>query len=366
MRMPHRRSTPVRIRGWLLRGFSSVKEMIAQVVAGRHLSRVQARGLFGLVMSGRFDGPSLGAVLCALATKGEHVDEIIGAAEAIRAAAVRVRSDRHCLCTCGTGGDGISTFNVSTTAAILAAACGAVVAKHGNRTNSRVSGSAEVLAALGVNVEAGPAVVERCLAELNIAFLYAPSFHPAMRHAAAVRRAIRSRTIFNLLGPLCNPADVKHQVVGVSRREHVTLIAHALIELGAERAWVVHGDGKLCDLAITGPSEVCEVADGRLKHFTVEPKDAGLSVAPLESLLVCSAQESADAVRAILAGERGPRRDHALLNAAAALVVYGLTDDLKSAVALAADGIDTGAAQAKLESLVSYTNARRSGGTKPY
>jgi anthranilate phosphoribosyltransferase len=255
------------------------------------------------------------------------------------------------MCTCGTGGDGISTFNVSTTAAIIASAAGAVVAKHGNRTNTRVSGSAEVLAELGVNIDADAATLERCLAQHGLAFLYAPKLHPAMRHAAAVRKALRRRTIFNLLGPLCNPAGAARQVLGVSKPAHVPLLAEALAALGAERAWVVHGNDGLCDLTITGSTTIAELFGGSITSRTITPADAGLPESALDALLVDSPQASAAAVRAILAGERGPRRDHALLNAGASLVVYGMAADVKDGVSRAADAIDSGAAMAKLAAM---------------
>ncbi|HRX85357.1 MAG TPA: anthranilate phosphoribosyltransferase [Phycisphaerae bacterium] len=334
-----------------------MKELIGKLQRGEHLTRAEAKDAFGRIMAGAVDGPTLGAFLCALASKGEVVDELVGAAQAMRSAATRVRCDRPCMCTCGTGGDGISTFNVSTTAAIIASAAGAVVAKHGNRTNTRVSGSAEVLASLGVNIEADVPVLERCLAECGLAFLYAPRLHPAMKHAVPVRRAIRSRTIFNLLGPLCNPAGACRQVLGVSRPAHVQLMAEALRELGAERAWVVHGGDGLCDLTITGPTHVAELADGKITTRSVRPADAGLAEATLDALIVASAEESAAAVGDILDGTGGPRRDHALLNAAAALVVYGVTNDLRDGVARAADAVDSGAARAALERLARLTCA---------
>jgi anthranilate phosphoribosyltransferase len=335
-----------------------MKDLIVRVQRGEHLSRVEARDAFTRIMAGEVDGPTLGALLCALATRGEVVDELVGAAEAMRAAATRVRCDRPCLCTCGTGGDGISTFNVSTTAALIAAGAGAVVAKHGNRSNTRVSGSAEVLANLGVNIEAEVPLLERCLSECGIAFLYAPRLHPAMKYAAPVRRAIRARTIFNLLGPLCNPAGASRQVLGVSRRAHVPLLAEALRELGAERAWVVHGSDGLCDLTITGTTYVAQLAAGEITTREIHPSDAGLSVAKLETLLVDAAQASAAAVRDILNGARGPRRDHALLNAAAALIVYGLADNLPDAVQRAAAAIDRGDARRALVKLAAITRAQ--------
>ena len=337
-----------------------MKEIIAAIQAGKHLDRSTAREVFDRVMSGQVPAAELGALLCALHNKGETVDELIGAAEAMRAAAVRIRCECPCLCTCGTGGDGISTFNVSTTSAIIAAAAGAVVAKHGNRTNTRVSGSAEVLSALGVNIDADVATVEACLRDIGLAFLYARNLHPAMKHAAVVRQTLRARTIFNLLGPLCNPAGATRQVLGVSRPDHLELMAGALRELGCERAWVVHSRDGLCDLSITGTTEVCELRAGGLRRFVLSPADAGLAESPLAALLVGSTAESAEAVRDILAGKEGPRRDHALLNAGAALVVAGLNEDIRAGVARAAKAVDSGAALGKLDSLAERTSSSSS------
>lgn len=338
-------------------GNDEIRQLIEQLNRGVHLTRAQARDAFTHIMAGEVAGPWLAALLCALANKGEVIDELVGAAEAMRAAATHVHCEKPCMCTCGTGGDGISTFNVSTTAAIVASAAGAVVAKHGNRTNTRVSGSAEVLAALGVNIDAEVPTLERCLAEHDLAFLYAPRLHPAMKFAVPVRKALRGRTIFNLLGPLCNPASATRQVLGVSRAAHVELIAGSLAALGAERAWVVHGHDGLCDLTITGPTTVAQVANGKHTLMEVMPSDVGLTTAPLAALLVTSPAESASAVRSILDGESGPRRDHTLLNAGAALVVYGVVGDLREGVARAAGAIDSGAAKAKLAAMAATSNA---------
>jgi len=328
-----------------------MRELIVQLQRGQDLTEAQAHAAFTRIMAGNVAPAELGALLCALASKGETVSELVGAARAMRAAATHVRCSRPCLCTCGTGGDGISTFNVSTTAAIIAAAAGAVVAKHGNRTNTRVSGSAELLSSLGVNIDADVPTLERCLTDHDIVFLYAPRLHPAMKHASAVRRAIRARTIFNLLGPLCNPAGASRQVVGVSRLEHVRLMAEALLALGAERAWVVHGNG-LCDLTVTGSTHVAQVANGEIAYFDIRPEAVGLARSGLDALLVHSSAESAAAVREILNGGKGPRRDHALLNAAAGLVVYGIATDLPGGIARAAAAIDSGGARERLDRLV--------------
>lgn len=292
-------------------------------------------------MAGDMPDSVIGAVLGALWVKGECVDELVGAAEAMRDSAVRIRCDADCIDTCGTGGDGVSTFNVSTAAAIIAAAGGAVVAKHGNRSTSRVSGSTEVLTHLGIDVEADPAVVERSLVQVGIGYLNARNLHPAMKHAAPVRQALGVRTIFNLLGPLTHPAGARRQLLGVPRVELMGKMARALCELGATKAWVVHGDG-LCDLTITGTTRVIEVQDGSFREFEVTPQSVGLAQADRSELIIDSPASSAEAIQQILEGKPGPKRDHALLNAGAALVVAGIADDLGDGVSRAAKAIDRG------------------------
>ncbi|HNO77666.1 MAG TPA: anthranilate phosphoribosyltransferase [Phycisphaerae bacterium] len=326
----------------------TIRKQIRRVQKGENLTREETRETFTSMMSGALEPQWTAALICALKTKGETVDELVGAAEAMRQAAKRVSSIRPCIDTCGTGGDGISTFNVSTTAAIIAAAGGAVVAKHGNRTNTRVSGSSEVLIELGINLEADIPTLERCLKRCNLAFMHAPHLHPAMVHAVPVRKAIGARTMFNLLGPLANPAGAEFQILGVSRYDHLDLMANALAKLGATRVWVVHGEDGLCDLTITGKTHICELRDGAIKMHTVNPGDVGLPASSLDNLIVASPSESAACVRAILDGEQGPKRNHAVLNAAAAMTVYGVTETLKDGVELAAETIDSGAAKEKL------------------
>jgi anthranilate phosphoribosyltransferase len=337
----------------------ALDQIIAQVQAGGHLSRERTREVFELIMTGQVEPQAMGELLKTLAAKGETVEEIAGAADVMNEKVTRVRCEADCIDTCGTGGDGISTFNVSTTAAIIAAAAGAVVAKHGNRTNTRASGSAEVIAALGVNINAPVEVLERCLRECGIAFLFAPSLHPAMQYAGPVRKQLGIRTIFNYLGPLTNPAGARRQVLGVARADMTEVLAGVLAARNAACAWVVCGQSgnterpSLCDLTVTGPTKVTEVRAGRLRSFTVHPSEVGFDIAPLETLIVDSPQTSADAVRAILSGrDRGPRRQHALLNAGAALIVAGLADDLSAGVQLAAQAVDSGEAAARLEQLV--------------
>lgn len=324
--------------------------------SGRRLACREAEAAFDEIMSGRLADEQIERFLLALADKGEVVDEIVGAAQAMRRHATPIPcGDPDAIDTCGAGGDGINTFNVSTAAAIVAAGAGAVVAKHGNRTNTRKSGSAEVLQALGVNIDAPPEVVAQCLRQAGIAFLYAARLHPAMRYAAEVRRRIGRRTIFNLLGPLTNPAGVRRQVVGVADEQLMEKMAAALQQLGAVHALVVHGCGGICDFSIAGPSSFIELRGGRLHTGSLAPEDVGLDRAPLEALAVADPRASAEAIRSILAGERGPRRDHTLLNAAAALVVGGRASSFRDGLVLAAEAIDDGSAARKLELLIALT-----------
>jgi len=334
-----------------------VKPFLDKLVAGCDLTRAESTTAMQLIMSGRADDAAVGAFLAMLAAKSETVEEIVGAAEAMRARVTPIRCDAECVDTCGAGGDGISTFNVSTTAAIIAAAAGVIVAKHGNVTNTRVSGSAELLRALGVNIECSPTVVERCLSEVGIGFLFAGKLHPAMKHAAPVRRALGIRTVFNLLGPLTNPAGAKRQVLGVPRAELTETLAEVLKRLGAVRAMVVHGRDGLCDLTVTDETRVSELRDGEIETRQVAPEDVNLRRAPLKGLMVRSPQESAAVVRRILSGEPGPPRDHALLNAAAALVVADVAGNLQHGLQLAADVVDDGRARETLRRLVEVTNA---------
>ena len=336
-----------------------MRTLLEQVVRGRDLSRDDARQAFDQIMSGTVEPPVIAALLAALSAKGETIDEIAGAALAMRRCLTPVRCHPQAIDTCGTGGDGISTFNVSTTAAIIAAAAGVTVAKHGNRSTTRVSGSAEVLQALGVNIEADVPTVERCLTEVRIGFLFAPALHPAMKYAAPARKALGIRTIFNLLGPLVNPAGVRRQVIGVPRPELTETLAGVLGELGSRHAWVVHGSDGLCDLTATGESRVTELFDGTIRTFTVRPADCGLSPATsLDDLRVNSAAASAETIREILAGQPGPRRDHALLNTGAALVVGGLAADLPAGVVRAARAVDSGAARHTLQALIDRSHGR--------
>jgi len=334
--------------------------LFAKLSAQQDLTPDEARGLFDAVMENQLDAATLGAILTALTGKGETVDELVAAAQALRSRAcpVRLPPGVHAIDTCGTGGDGQPIFNVSTTVAIVAAAAGATVAKHGNRSNVRPSGSAEVLAALGVNVDADVPTLERCLEQGRVAFLYAVRLHPAMKHAAPVRRALGKRTIFNLLGPLTNPAGVRRQLVGVNRPELVETMLAALQKLGAKRAMVVHGLEGLCDLSIAGPSRV-GCLDGQSATFEeIDCRVIGAAPSSLAPLRVGSPEESAAMIRAVLGGQSGPAREMAVFNTAAALWVAGLVGDWADGARRAREAIDDGAARATLSNWVRTSHER--------
>jgi anthranilate phosphoribosyltransferase len=288
--------------------------------------------------------------------RGETVEEIAGAARAMRARAVRVRAPEGAIDTCGTGGDAKGTHNISTCTAFVVAGAGVPVAKHGNRSVSSRSGSADVLAALDVNIECRPETITKCIEGCGLGFMFAPTHHAAMRHVAKARTELGTRTIFNLLGPLANPAGVKYQVVGVFSEAWVEPIARVLGLLGAERAWVVHGADGLDELTTTGISHVAVLDAGRVSTFKVSPKNAGLSEAKPEDLIGGDAAENAAHIRAVLGGNQGPFRDIVLLNAAAALLVAGKAKTLREGVALAAESIDSGKAKGVLEALVKLSH----------
>ena len=333
------------------------KTILAAAADGRTLSRDDARAAFDLMMQGDVTPSQMGGLLMALRVRGETVDEITAGAEAMRSRMVRVAAPDGAIDTCGTGGDGAGTVNLSTTAAIVVAACGVPVAKHGNRGLSSRSGSAEVLQALGVETELEPAAIGRCIRDAGIGFMMAPKHHGAMRHVAGTRVELGTRTIFNLLGPLSNPAGVKRQLLGVFDARWIEPLARVLGELGSDKAWVVHGSGGLDELATEGPTEVAELAGGRVRRFTVTPADAGLEAHPLAALEGGEPAENAAALRAVLAGHKGAYRDAVLLSAAAALVVADAAPDLAAGATLAARRLDDGGAAAVLERLVAVSRA---------
>jgi anthranilate phosphoribosyltransferase len=309
------------------------------------------------IMSGTAQPSQIAAFLIALAMKGERPSEVVGLARTMRARATKLaRNYSPVFDTCGTGGDRAHTFNVSTVAALVLAACGVRVAKHGNRSVSSRCGSADLFEALGVNVSADPATVERCLDEAGIAFFFAPTFHPSMRHAGPTRRELGVRTAFNLLGPLTNPAGATRQLVGVPRPELTELVAKSLALLGSERAWVVHGADGLDEISTTGYTKVSECRDGRVNTFYLHPGDVGLTKSHPEALRGGDAAQNAEIANAVLDGNPGAPRDIVLLNAAAALLVAGKTGRIQDGLALAAESLDSGRAKAVLADLRRLSN----------
>jgi anthranilate phosphoribosyltransferase len=332
---------------------------IARLVAGRDLSEAETAELVAALLAGDCTPAQIAGLAVALRMKGETEDELVGAARALRARCTPVPDvPPGAVDTCGTGGDGAATLNVSTAAGLVVAAAGVPVAKHGNRAVSGAVGGADVLEAAGVRLVLDAATASACLREVGFVFLFAPAFHSALRHAAAPRRELGVRTIFNLLGPLANPAGVRRQVLGVAEARWVEPLAGALVRLGVERAWVVHGAGGLDELALAGASAVAEATPAGVTTRTVGAADAGLAPAPLAALRVDGLDGAVRALRAVLAGEPGAARDVVCLNAAAALVVAGVAADLRDGAARAARAIDGGAAAALLERLVAFTQAR--------
>jgi anthranilate phosphoribosyltransferase len=335
-----------------------IRDVIQQLSEGGRPDREAAREALREIMRGEATPAQIAAFLTALALREPDPDIIVGCAEAMREASTKVAgATPDTIDIVGTGGDGARTFNISTAAALVAAAAGARVAKHGSRKASSRCGAADVLQALGVNIECGPERMAQGLKDIGLAFLFAITLHPAMKHAAGPRREIGIRTIFNILGPLSNPAGARRGVIGVYDRALVPVMAEALVGLGAERFWVVHGEDGLDELSLSGPSLVCEAGAEGVHTFVVTPKEAGLTPAPVEALAGGDAETNAALIRAILAGERGPPRDIVTLNAGAALVTAGLAPDLAGGVARAAAAIDSGAAAEKLQALIRFTAA---------
>jgi len=340
---------------------TDLKALIAKVATGASLSEAEAETAFDIIMSGNATPAQMGAFLMALRVRGETVEEITGAARILRARAIRIAAPEDVVDTCGTGGDALGTYNISTAVAFVLAGCGVPVAKHGNRAISSKSGAADVLAALGVNLDADFELVRRALREARIAFLMAPRHHTAMRNVGPTRVELGTRTIFNLMGPLANPALARRQLLGVFSRDWVEPLAHVLARLGSEAAWVVHGSDGLDEITTTGPSRVAELRDGRVRTFEVTPEDAGLPRATLDDLRGGDAEANAAALRAVLAGADGPYHDIVLLNAAAALIVAGRVTELRQGVERAARSIANGAALAALDRLVAITNSGTAG-----
>jgi anthranilate phosphoribosyltransferase len=332
-----------------------LKSLLATVAAGRSLSESEAEAAFDIIMSGDATPSQMGGFLMALRVRGETVDEITGAARIMRAKAVHIDAPPGAIDTCGTGGDASGSFNISTASALVVAGCGVPVAKHGNRALSSKSGSADVLTALGVNIDAELAVVRACLWEIGIGFLMAPRHHSATRHVAPTRVELGTRTIFNLLGPLSSPALARRQLVGVFAPQWVKPMAEVLGRLGGERAWVVHGDG-LDELTTAGVTRVASLDHGEVETFEITPADAGLPAARLDDLRGGEPALNARMMRDVLAGLGGPLRDVVLLNSAGALLVAGRAANLYEGTELAARALDGGAARRVLDALVARTN----------
>jgi len=334
-----------------------IQQTLPRLLDGQPLSRAEMSAVMTEIADGGATPAQVGAFLAALRLKGETVDEIAGAAEVMRVRAERVHVAAPIFVdTCGTGGDGRNTFNISTTAAFVVAGAGITVAKHGNRAVSSRSGSADVLAALGVNVDAPTAMVERAIAEVGIGFLFAPRLHPAFKAVAGIRRELGVRTVFNLLGPLANPAGARYQVMGVYEPRWVPIIGGVLATLGAVHAFVVHGEG-LDEITVTGMTHVAEVKNGAVERYCIQPEDLGLARREEREILGGDAERNAAILRDVLSGQKGAPRDAVLANAAAALVCTGAASDLKAGVRLAAEAIDHGAAAEKLARLVEAMRA---------
>jgi len=333
------------------------KALIGKVATGASLTRDEAASAFAVMMSGEATPSQMGGLLMALRVRGETVDEITGAVTTMRAKMLKVEAPSNAIDVVGTGGDASGSYNISTCAAFIVAGAGIPVAKHGNRALSSRAGAADVLSALGVRIEVGPDVIARCIREAGIGFMFAPAHHPAMKHVAPTRVELATRTIFNLLGPLSNPAGVRRQMVGVFSRQWTEPLAHVLKNLGCERAYVVHGSDGLDEITTAGPTSVATLENGQVKSFEIAPEDVGLPKAKPESLRGGDAEANAAALLSVLKGTKGPFRDVAVFNAAAALVVAGRAENLKDGVAVATKSLDSGEAEGRLDRLVHVSNA---------
>ncbi len=336
---------------------TEIKPLIARVAEGAPLTRADAESAFQNLMSGEATPAQIGGFLMALRVRGETVDEITGAVSVMRSKMLPVEAPTDAIDIVGTGGDAKGTLNISTCTALVVAGAGVPVAKHGNRALSSKSGAADVLAALGVNLDLKPDQITRCIHEAGIGFMFAPAHHAAMRHVGPARVELGTRTIFNLIGPLSNPAGVRRQLLGVFSPEWLEPLAAVLRDLGSERIWVVHGAGGVDEISLAGPTQVTELADGELRSFEINPEEAGLPMAPIDAIRGGDADANAAALRAVLDGEPGPHRDVVLINAAAALIIAGLATDLASGVVLARASIDQSSAKERLARLVTISNA---------
>lgn len=334
-----------------------LKPLIAKVATGESLTREEARDAFEILMSGEATPSQIGGFLMALRVRGETVAEMVGAVSTMRAKMLRVEAPADAVDIVGTGGDGAGTYNISTLASLITAGAGVTVAKHGNRALSSKSGTADALSALGVNLEIGPNLISRCIHEAGIGFMFASMHHAAMRHVGPSRVELGTRTIFNLLGPLSNPAGAKRQLLGVFDPKWLTPIAEVLRDMGSETVWVVHGQG-LDEITTTGTSQVTALEDGKIRSFELSPADFGVQTAQLADLKGGDGLVNAAALRAVLAGARNAYRDISLCNAAAALVIAGRAETISGGMKLAAESLDSGAAAAALDRLVAVSNEK--------
>ena len=334
---------------------AELKPLIARVANGESLNREDARTAFDILMSGEATPSQIGGFLMALRVRGETVDEIVGAVSSMRSRMLPVSAPANAIDIVGTGGDGTGTYNISTLAALIVAGAGVPVAKHGNRALSSKSGAADALSALGVNLEIGPDKIARCIGEAGIGFMFAQMHHSAMRHVGPTRVELGTRTIFNLLGPLSNPAGAKRQLLGVYAPEWCTPLAEVLRDLGAESVWVVHGQG-MDEIATTGTTEVTALEDGKIRSFQLSPADFGLPTVRLEDLKGGDGKANADALRAVLSGAKNAYRDISLANAAASLVIAGKASTIADGMKLATASLENGDAAAALERLVAVSN----------
>jgi len=333
-----------------------IKPLLNKVAAGHTLSEPEAENAFDIIMSGDATPAQIGAFLMALRVRGETVDEITAAARIMRSKALMITAPENAIDVVGTGGDASGTLNISTGSAIVVAGCGVPIAKHGNRALSSRAGAADVLGALGVNIDCEMSLIEKSIREAGIGFMMAPRHHSATRHVAGPRVELATRTIFNILGPLSNPAGVNRLLVGVFAKEWVEPMAEVLGKLGAEKAWVIHGSDGIDELTTTGPSYVSAYENGKVTNFEVSPTDAGIPFSKMEDIKGGDAEENATAMTAMLSGEKGAFRDIVIYTAAAALIVADKASDLKAGATIAADAIDSGKAQQALAAMVSITN----------
>jgi len=335
---------------------AELKALIGQVATGAELTRAQASAAFDSMMSGEATPSQMGGLLMALRVRGETVEEITGAVAAMRAKMLGVKAPANAIDVVGTGGDASGSYNISTCAAFIVAGAGVPVAKHGNRALSSKSGAADVLTALGVKIDLQPEEISNCISEAGIGFMFAPAHHPAMKHVGPTRVELGTRTIFNLLGPLSNPAGVRRQMVGVFSKQWVEPLAHVLKNLGSERAYVVHGSDGLDEITTSGPTTVAALENGAVKTFEITPEEVGLARTKPEALRGGDAEANAAALKKVLQNKQSPYHDIAVLNAAAALVVAGVASDLKKGVALAQKSISTGEAEGRLDRLIAVSN----------